>query len=157
MTYKILGLVILSLLTIGCATSNQPIKIVGEDPAVVKLQKTAADIHQSVQQLAELQQAATPRPKTYSVPQSGPLSTQVTIAWNGPPEPVLDMLADMIGYDFRKVGKRPHTTLIVGVEARNVPAWNILEDIGWQLWASGTVVVDETTREIQLIYKGVTP
>lgn len=140
----------------GCVTSR-PALIVGEDPAVAKLQSAAEEVHQSLQQLAELQQAATKKPTTYAVPQSGPLTLPVTLKWDGPPEPVLSLLADMIGYDFRAVGKPPLTSHIVGVEVRHRPAWSVLEDIGWQLGDRTTVVVNEPVREIQLVYEGQLP
>lgn len=150
-------IVCLSVATlVGCA-SPRPAPIVGDDPAVARLQATAAEVRQSLQQLAELQQAATIKPTTYAVPQSGPLTLAVTLKWDGPPEPVLGLLADMIGYDFRAVGKPPLTSHVVGVEVRHEPAWSVLEDIGWQLGERATVVVNEPIREIQLVYEGHQP
>ena len=81
----------------------------------------------------------------------------VTLTWEGPPEPLLSMLADLIGYDFRALGKPPLTADSVTLEVRGRPAWTVLEDIGWQLGTRATVVVNEPIREIQLIYAGQQP
>ena len=145
----------LTLLIAACATRipSQP----AADPAIAKLQATADEVSQSLRQLAETQQAARPAQPAYPVPQSGPLSQAITLSWAGPPEPVLRVLAGMIGYEFRAIGKPPLTADVVTIEARRLAAWSVLEDIGWQLGSRATVVVNEGHREIQLIYVGQQP
>ncbi len=140
----------------SCATRQPPPHPI-EDPAIEKLQAAATEVAQSLQQLAQTQRAATPRPATYAVPQSGPLAQAVTLSWAGPPEPVLRLLATLIGYDFRTVGKAPLTPDVVNIEVQRRAAWSLLEDIGWQLGDRATVVVDERLRGIQLIYIGQQP
>lgn len=137
--------------------SSPPTPVVPEDPAAAKLQAVAEEVAHVLAQLAELQQAAIPKPTTYAIPSSGPLTVPVTLTWEGPPEPLLSLLADLIGYDFRALGKPPLTADSVTLEVRRRPAWTVLEDIGWQLGTRATVVVNEPIREIQLIYAGQQP
>jgi defect-in-organelle-trafficking protein DotD len=147
--------VTLTLMLAACATQVAPKPAV--DPTMVKLQATAEEVSQSLRQLAETQQAAKPWQSAYPMPQSGPLAQAITLSWAGPPEPVLRVLADMIGYEFRAVGKPPLTADVVTLEARRVAAWTVLENIGWQLGSRATVVVNEGHREIQLVYIGQQP
>jgi defect-in-organelle-trafficking protein DotD len=145
----------LTVMIAACATRvpSRPVT----DPTIAKLQATADEVSQSLRQLAETQQAAKPVPPAYPVPQSGPLAQAITLSWAGPPEPVLRLLADMIGYEFRAIGKPPLAADVVTIEARRLVAWSVLEDIGWQLGTRATVVVNEGHREIQLIYVGQQP
>lgn len=140
----------------ACA-SSPPVPVVPEDPAVAKLQAVAEEVAQVLRQLAELQQADTSKPTTYAIPSSGPLTLPVTLTWEGPPEPLLSLLADLIGYDFRALGKPPLTADSITLEVRRRPAWTVLEDIGWQLGTRASVAVNEPIREIQLIYAGQQP
>lgn len=145
----------LTLLIAACA-SRVPTRPIA-DPTMAKLQATADEVSESLRQLAETQQAARPAQPAYPVPQAGPLARAITLSWAGPPEPVLRVLADMIGYDFRAIGKPPLTADVITIEARRRPSWTVLEDIGWQLGSRATVVVNEGHREIQLVYIGQQP
>src|SRR5581483_4403398 len=141
----------LSVMLVSCVTP-QPSRQPPVDPAITKLQDTADEVSKVLRQLSEAQQASAPKTIAYSVPQTGPLAQGVTLSWAGPPEPVLRVLADMMGYQFRAAGKPPLSLDIVTIEVRRQAAWSVLEDIGYQLGTRGTVVVNEARREIQLIY-----
>jgi hypothetical protein len=144
------------VMLVSCVTpkgSSQPLV----DPAITKLQVTADEVSKVLRQLSEAQQASAPKPISYSVPQSGPLAQAVTLSWAGPPEPVLRVLADMMEFQFRAVGKPPLSPDIVTIEVRRQAAWSVLEDIGYQLGTRATVVVNEARREIQLVYVGQQP
>jgi defect-in-organelle-trafficking protein DotD len=144
------------VMLVSCVTSKGPSQPV-VDPAITKLQVTADEVSKVLRQLSEAQQASAPKPIAYSVPQSGPLAQAVTLSWAGPPEPVLRVLADMMGFQFRAVGKPPLSADIVTIEVRRQAAWSVLEDVGYQLGARATVVVNEARREIQLVYMGQQP
>jgi hypothetical protein len=63
-------------------------------------------------------------------------------------------LADMIGYDFKVVGRKPIQERLVSIDALDVPAFNVLEDLGWQAGENIGVVVDQTQKTIQIAYSG---
>jgi hypothetical protein len=146
----------LSVMLASCVMPKGPSQP-AVDPAITKLQATADEVSGVLRQLSEAQQASAPKPVAYSVPQSGPLAQAVTLSWAGPPAPVLRVLADMTGFQFRAVGKPPLSPDIVTIEVRRQAAWSVLEDIGYQLGTRATVVVNEARREIQLMYMGQQP
>lgn len=144
-------------LVAGCVPAAPPPQA-QVDPAIQSLSKLAEGIHKDLGQLAMLERAkvqaeVTPM-QAFATPRSGPLATSVTLRWAGPIAPAVQMVAEMVGYQFKEVGAPPAQPPMVNLDAINRPAFEVLEDFGWQAGEKVGVVVDDGRRLIQVIYVG---
>lgn len=82
-----------------------------------------------------------------------PLRMQVTwVDWKGPIEQAVRGLAERIGWRVRVNGVSPPTPVIVHVDAHELPAIRILEDVGLQAGSRAMVRLDATTDTVHLYY-----
>lgn len=148
----------LVMLASGCAAvPEEGPGGVGRDPALDELVVAARDISASLQKLATLASVGVPPARSYPTPDSGPLTTPVTLVWDGPAEPIAETVASMIGFSYRTVGKPPLTPVVIQLDVTNEMAFKVFEDLAWQIDRKADLVINPTTREVQLIYKGHQP
>ena len=150
--FYIFTMLTLTVLT-GCA-QEKPVPM-ERDSTLKKIQKSAAGIHNELKQLNQIQiKTEGQRAPILSSPTTGPLSEKVTLRWAGPITGVTEMLADMIGFKFETLGTPPARDKIVNLNAMERPAFDVLQDIGWQAGEKIGLVVDEQSRVIKLAYMG---
>jgi hypothetical protein len=123
------------------------------------LLKVAKDIRESNKQLniliqqkiaAENIQKPSEVAKT-NVPPS--LQKNVTLRWNGKAEPAIEMIAQAIGYQYKKPeGKEPVIPLLVSVNSLENNAYDVLRDIGLQLGQKAMLYINPSKKEVGLVY-----
>ncbi len=140
-------------------------QIVREDPqVVVEPQRTdlmladAADrATKALETLATIENARAGGVGDAGIPNAPTeLRRSITLAWNGPIEPVTRMLADRASYVFQTVGDPPVTPILVNVDVRGQQLVTVLRSIGLQMGTRGTLKVDPNRRVIEISYAPVT-
>lgn len=142
----------------GCASksSNQGVAPSGiekgsyqtpeADPMVVKeLGRTADEINMTMKRLLTLRQENRPSVHIAKPPESGPLSTRLTIPnWSGRIEPIVRKIAGAIGVEFEARGTNRTTPVTVNISFDNKPAYTVLEEIGLQAGDNAGLVLEKT-------------
>jgi hypothetical protein len=152
----------MSVLVLGslssCNTKSPTPVTMPPDPVLQKIEKNSAEIHKQLVKLSKINQQKVKDTwgdvEVVKTPTSGTLSQPVTFRWSGPLQDAVKTLSDMIGYDFKVVGRKPIQERLVSIDALDIPAFNILEDLGWQAGENIGVVVDQTQKTIQIAYSG---
>lgn len=155
-TFRLTPLLLLAGALAGCATAPPRTTTPPPDPALIALNSSAARISKSLTQLTRLQQVGTPAVPVYQTPTSGALSTPVTLNWAGSAAPAVKAIAQMVGghWHVKEVGRPPLVPVVVHINVTGVPAYKVLEDIGWQAGQKTGVVVDRASRTIEVVYVG---
>lgn len=124
------------------------------DPAEEKLAEAADDVSQSLQSLAENQQALNPQPKQYSAPDPSDygMSNLTSMNWSGPIEPLVAQIAKASGYQLRVSGVSPAIPVLVSINAKDIPLGQILRDAGYQCGNRADIVVFPRSKVIELLY-----
>ncbi len=142
----------------GCAAPKRNPQVVTSPDKVSLMMAEAADkASNSLQTLAAIEQSRAPGvgiDPIHNAPED--LRRAMTIAWVGPPEQILEKLADRASYNFLTIGTPPSVPLVVNIDVQNQPVIEILRDIGLQLGVRANVEVDGTARVIELHYAPVT-
>jgi len=147
-----------TLLLSGCASFGSSAKDKqSEDPALKALAQAADSVSSDLNQYRQLEHARSSRegtePEAYDTPEQGPLAEPVTLNWQGPVYEITQTVAQLIGYDFRSTGKPPTQPLMVQVNVTNKPAYQVLEDIGWQVGERAGVLVSDSHERVKLVYE----
>lgn len=138
------------------ACSAQPQKITPQhNPVFDRINESAGHISESLNRISRMVYAESPVKAT---PQSrkwrGELAKPITMYWPGELVAGLKAIAHEIGYTGIAIeGRAPATPITVIVDAKNMPAGEVIEDIGWQAGREVGVVIDESSRQIKVIYK----
>lgn len=150
--FKIGGLSACVLLA-ACASPPKPQPTFDPEAGVVVAQ-AADSVNQSLIQLDQIQQSATPPQSVSTPPNPGTigLSMKASINWDGPPEPVIQKLADMSGYHFQTLGGLPTMPIIVHLNEQDQDLATILRDIGLQCKAEAELVIFPQSKTIELRY-----
>lgn len=83
-------------------------------------------------------------------PPSPELQQPVTIAWTGPASGVIQQICLSIGYRYRELGTPNARPVTVVVRGTNRQAYDVLEDIAWQIQPQAAVKVDPFNRVLTL-------
>ena len=129
----------------------QPVTL-ERDPAIVALKESAASINDALLVLKEKENAkeSIAVPPTPSDPK---LLTEITMrAWNGPAKKAVEYVGLLTGYRVSTQGTPPAIEPMVSINAIQVPAHRVLQDIGIQVGPGAGIQVRESVREITLVY-----
>jgi hypothetical protein len=100
--------------------------------------------------------AASVLPGTGDVYSGAPLpegmTRLVSMDWDGPIEPAVRTLAKKAGWTFAVKGHRPATPVTVTLHRREQPLWTLVRDAGILVTDRATVVIDVTSRQIEVRY-----
>ncbi len=160
------------ILLVGCAEPNngrQPITYYGNDfsdvrsppadggvkKAQTKLAEAAVSVSDSLNQLAAIEKANSPKSKL-STPWDADrigLGALASVDWTGPIEPLVLRLANAGNYKFRVVGRKPAIPVLVAVYATNMPIADILRDANLQAEKKADIVIYPSRRTIELRYR----
>jgi hypothetical protein len=158
MIIGVMSALILGTLTSCNTKSPTPVGAAPPDPVLQKIEKNSTEIHKQLVKLSKINQQKAKdtwgEAEVVKTPKTGPLSQLVTFRWSGPLQDAVKTLADMVQYDFKVIGQKPIQERLVSIDALDKPAFNILEDLGWQAGENIGVVVDQKQRFIQIVYAG---
>lgn len=155
---KILLYMTIAFFLAACSQSTLPPDSANKapvaDPAQAKLSEAADSVSRSLLALAEIQQAATPPPKTFHTPNpaSYGMANLVSVNWSGPIEPLVEQIAKATGYKVRVLGKAPAIPVMVSLTEKNKPLGEILTNAGYQAGKKANIVVFPHSHTIELRY-----
>lgn len=157
----IMGVLLLPLLA-GCSDDKEiqnpallPVQAVPVDPDPVgwRLAQAAEKASGAMHKMAQIEAFRTPMPIDQGVNTNIPGMNQVTsLTWTGPIDQVTRTLSEMAGLQFRIGGKAPPLPLVVSVDAHQQPIGQILRDIGLQAGRRADIIINTTTKTLDLRY-----
>lgn len=122
-------MLLLACSLLACA-KKQPQGETVTDIVARTLVNAAEDNHRLLASIATLQgQPAIPR----ALPPDPILAEPVTISWTGPANNALKAICLKVGYRFVETGKSKAQQPMIIAQAFNRPAFEVLEDITWQI------------------------
>lgn len=155
------SVMIISLLLNACVSTHMPsthddatMDPTKPDPAAAQLAEAATSVSQSLNELAAIQQAATPPlafnavpdPASYHIPGSASMD------WAGPVEPLLQRITRISGFHLRVLGVRPPIPVVVSISAKDMPIGDIVRNIAYQVTKAATIWVYPENKVIELRY-----
>lgn len=127
------------------------------DKASLMLAEAADRASVALETLAAVEQARAPGIAVAPVESAPPeLRRAMTLAWNGPVEPVARRLAERAGYGFDVIGAPPPVAVVVNINVENMPVIDIMRSIGLQLGVRADLRVDSVRRAVEIHYAPVT-
>jgi hypothetical protein len=151
------------LFATGCDVldfSEKPVVVVSQDSIYSRvesqLRETGNVIKSRYLDVTAMELASFPAPPAIRAPSDPSLLQPIDIIdWYGPPEDLLQFIAKKIGYQYRYVGNPvPHRHIMVLIDARQKPAYQVLHDIGIQL---GTHVILRSSAKRRELLLEFTP
>lgn len=121
----------------------------------VSLVKSADEIQRELRRLDTVSQAGVaPGKRTGLTSSSRDLDKKVSLTWVGDLSSATQSLAKLISWNFRQEGTLPLTKPMVRVDVKNVPAFDVLRNIGLQGGRQVGVTIDEKRKTIIVTYLG---
>jgi defect-in-organelle-trafficking protein DotD len=156
-TLRLLALCASALTLSACHTTNYrtpPPYDYSPRYAEEKLAEAAYSISNSLNQLAAIEKANSPKAKLPPPPNPASIGMEdiASVDWNGPVEPLLKKLAAACGYRLKAIGRRPAIPVIVQIDIKNQPIADILRDVSYQVVKKADIVVYPRRRIIELRY-----
>lgn len=144
---KALVLLCCGLLLAGCASRKAQQQTSPADFVAVTLGSAAEVAHSELAMLAKLRgQGVQP----ILPPPDPSLSFPVSVSWTGPAAGVLKEICLKTGYRYHEVGTPSAQDLVVVVHGTDRPAYNLIEDVAWQVQPQAVVRVDPFNRILTL-------
>ncbi len=152
---KIIAILVFCFLS-GCGSKRIPVEpdidslgaMIGNNIA-----ESAETIHRDLKHLERIREANSSGWNTYKTPKTGPLSRKITLKFNGPVDEAANVLAQLIGYDFKVSGKKPTPPRIIQIDAVESAAFSVIEDMGLQAGESVGLLLDEKQETLVLNYR----
>jgi hypothetical protein len=139
------------LLATACAPKALPPQSGPANFVAVTLGNAAEQAHGELAMLAKLRgeglQPLLPAPDPA-------LDKAVSISWTGPASGALKEICLKTGFKYQEKGKPSAQRLMVVVNGFNRSAYDIIEDIAWQIQPQAVVKVDSISRIITLAGTG---
>lgn len=150
---KIGPFLLLFLFLSACAAPTKP-RGYNIDAQQASLAEASYSVSRSMVDLAEVAEAAHPRPNVPPppAPASYGMGGLTSIDWSGPVEPLLKQIAAAANYRLLRLGTPPAIPVIVTVYQKNAMLGDVLRDVGYQCGRRATVVVYPDNRVIELRY-----
>ncbi|MDR2820403.1 MAG: DotD/TraH family lipoprotein [Desulfovibrio sp.] len=118
-----------------------------DDFVAVTLGNAAEQAHGELAMLAKLRgQGLQP----LLPPPDPSLTKAVSVSWTGPADGALKEICLQTGYRYQIMGTPSAQALVVVVHGLNRPAYDLIEDIAWQIQPQAVVRVDPIGRVITL-------
>jgi defect-in-organelle-trafficking protein DotD len=137
-------------------TSRDP--VASTRPIETRLGESAERIADGIRRLASVQaarstpNAANPPASIASADLPRELQQELAVSWSGPVEGFAKSIAQQIGYEFRTIGRRPATALVVKVEYERRAVVDLLRDAALQTGNRAEMVVDPNEKLVELRY-----
>lgn len=144
-------LMLFGIMLAGCAARKEPQTTSPSDFVAVTLGGAAEKAHGELAMLAKLRgQGLQP----LLPPPDPSLSSPVSVSWTGPAAGVLKEICLKTGYRYHEVGAPSAQDLVVVVQGSDRPAYNLIEDVAWQVQPQAVVRVDPFNRILTLARSG---
>ena len=147
------------LLLAGCSSNVKPTAAVVTDTQVIVdsgLEQAAQQASASLVQLAAIEKARYPHDAAlpFADVHSAQLDTFVSVDWYGPIAPLLQEVAQQIGYTVQVYGKPPQTPILVNIDdtQNKTSAINIIRNADLQAGTRANVLVYPKQNLISLRY-----
>ncbi len=139
------------LVLAGCAGNKQKKELAQQSELSQHVQsvlgQAAEESHANLAMLARLRgKGITP----VLPPPDPALGSKLTVSWTGPADEILKEICLQVGYKYREVGRKRAQTTPVVVKAFDVPAYDIIEDVAWQVQPHLAVRVNTVDKSISL-------
>ena len=158
----VLLLLLAGLALTGCARHQQD----GEMPPVAVMTGSAAQLDTLLDRAADANlmiarieaassAARAPAPAVDLPPDvrlPDNLEQLISVDWTGPVEPLLQSIAEHIGYDYKVAGPAPAQPIIVTISRRDEPVWTLMRDVAISLTSAATIIVNPSRELITLQY-----
>lgn len=119
-----------------------------------ELERSAVDAKAALWQLAAIQQAKAGgglvAEGAYHTPAG--LEGPISIAWVGPYHELVRSVAAQTGYLYEQNGLAPVNSLIVRVNAEQLPAISVLRDASWQVRDRASLGIEEGARVLRVSF-----
>ena len=155
------GLMTVSILTIsGCSANKPSAPALPDNSALIQQDLSAAAVSAtgSLSQLAAIEKARyqSEAYMPFANVHDQSLDTFVSIQWYGPIVPLLQQVADMIGYQLQVFGKPPITPILVNIDdtQQKTSAINIIRNADLQAGANANILIFTDQKLISLRYTG---
>lgn len=159
--YAVLALTLASgAFLAGCAHAPKKAPkippITAVDRAIAEAVTTSSNANQAIAEV-EVATAAPKRPGPGAtlppgVKMPSELAQDMTIDWQGRIEPLLEAIAERIGYRFTVIGRAPANPVIISVTAKDESVANLVRRVGNLIHDHGDVVLNPRSRNIELRY-----
>jgi len=116
-----------------------------------QLAQSSAEAANALKTLAMIQRTRS-APVASAIDDSGlppELLRPTTLEWSGPAREAVKELAANIGYSFIESGAPPQKPVLVSVNIKDVSAAKAFENIGLQVQAFATVIVDPNKKRVE--------
>ena len=114
--------------------------------------KASSDITKSLVLLAQIESVDSNNSDDSTGYTPARLDSKLSIVWNGPPEQVLQKIADISGYNFSILGNPSAIVPAISINAKETPIIDILRDVSYQARKFIDVMVHEDLQLIELRY-----
>ncbi len=149
--YKMLILTVLVFCLPACSSKNNMLRATNlstHDFVAKQLGQAVEKAHSELATLSELRG----RGVEVDIPPPDPrLAKKISLNWTGSAKEALKTICLDIGYAYREIGSTSHEITIV-VYGKNIPAYQLLEDIALQIKQRAFVKVDSISQIITLAY-----
>jgi len=136
-------------------TLKKPPANAPSDDASMRLVEAASSVSNSLNELAQIEAAATP-PATTGKPlpdsENYALQAKASVDWSGPVEPLLERISHMSHFHLRILGKNPAIPVLVSLSAKNITLAQMLRDAALQAGDKADILIYSNTRVIELRY-----
>lgn len=143
-------------LNVNYIPTNQVPAHVTDAQAQAQIAEAATEIGHSMQELSAVQMTVhppTPIGKRYD-PRVIGMNKMASFDWTGPVEPALKSIAQATNYKLRVIGRPPIIPVFISVNANNVPIYDVLRDITYQVVMKADIALYPKSRIIELRYHG---
>jgi len=146
--FRISTFLLCCCLALGACAKNSPNQQSRPDDFVsITLGDAAEQAHGELAMLAKLRGQGL-QPLLPS--QSPDLDKPVSVSWTGPADGALKEICLQLGYRYREMGSPSAQAVNVIIHGLDRPAYELLEDIAWQIQPQALVRVDGINRTITL-------
>ncbi|MDO8953911.1 MAG: DotD/TraH family lipoprotein [Gammaproteobacteria bacterium] len=155
------SLITVSILAVsGCSSKPNAAPALPDNSALIQQDLSAAAVSAtgSLSQLAAIEKARyqSEAYMPFANVHDQALDTFVSIQWYGPIAPLLQQVADMIGYKLQVFGKPPTTPILVNIDdtQQKTSAINIIRNADLQAGANANILIFTDQKLISLRYTG---
>ena len=78
------------------------------------------------------------------------LMQRLSIDWTGPVGPLVQAVAEQVGYGYVETGPEPAAAFMLTIRRRDEQAWRILRDAGLAVTTRATIVLDAERKIVEL-------
>jgi len=152
MDRKLILIVGITLALSSCASSERKPLTPSIEDGMIQLAETADAVGRSLNELAEIERANTPRSAYKTLVDLRGMEDPLAVDWTGPVEALLKRIAHLSGYRFRVLGAQPVTPIIITLTTKETPLADIVRNIDFQCDRRARLFVNQRRHTLELRY-----